>query len=63
MLEVEDLTVGFGSVIIQQNVSFRVLAGSVSFLVMVFAQPLVGWGHIHRLRCGPPRQSAQLGPL
>jgi ABC-type branched-subunit amino acid transport system ATPase component len=27
MLEVEDLTVGFGEVIIQRNVSFRVATG------------------------------------
>jgi phospholipid/cholesterol/gamma-HCH transport system ATP-binding protein len=33
MLEVEDLTVGFGGKIIQQKVSFRVLAGSV-FAIM-----------------------------
>ena len=33
ILEVEDLTVGFGSVIIQQNVSFRVQMGSV-FAIM-----------------------------
>jgi len=33
MLEVEDLTVGFGSAIIQQNVSFRVHVGSI-FAIM-----------------------------